>query len=66
MVSGVVLGIFKSNGACDNAHAGAGVGVGVKLADVGLLAIPFVAGPCKPSKTPYYRKYFLLLAEVIA
>ena len=60
MVSGVVLGIFRSNRACDNAHAGAGVGFGVKLADVGLLAIPFVAGPCKLSKTPSYRKYFLL------
>ncbi len=66
MVSGVVLGIFRSNGACDNAHAGAGVGVDVKLADAGLLAIPFGAGPCKPSNTPYYRKYFLLSAEVIA
>ena len=60
MVSKVVLGIFKSNGACDNAHAGAGVGVGAKLADVALLAIPFVAGPCKLSETPYCRKYFLL------
>jgi hypothetical protein len=49
---------FRSNGACDNAHAGAGVGVGAMLSDVGLLAIPFVAGPCKMSKTPIFSKYF--------